>query len=305
MPDYGRPTDANGDNHYELVVGVSDDQGYTTTKALMVRVVDDPSQGAMLLQVRALLQGAYRRPEALMADGLRLAGILPVTQPYGVAPFSYAGKEQINLDLVAVTGADAMVDWVLLELRSASDAAQVLAAKAVLVQRDGDLMDAATGESRLLFADVPPGQYYLALRHRNHLGVMTASPIQLKQGVVSIDFSDPATAVAGEHNRVMVDNKAMLWSGDLTHDHRLVLNGQGSDASHLLSRVLTDFTNLLFNSSYQVDGYLDTDLNMDGKTLFMGPANDANLLVGNVLTHPGNTGYVSNFIVQGGMALRP
>ncbi|MEZ5476637.1 MAG: cadherin domain-containing protein [Thiolinea sp.] len=203
VPDYEHPRDSNADNRYQLNVRVSDDQGYASSQALTVIVKDDPDNNGIRVSVRALLQGPFNTASGLMTDSLRSKGILPVTQPYGVEPFGYPGTEAINLDLALVEGNDAMVDWVLLEVRDALDPTVVRAARAALIQRDGDLMDAATGSTVLVFDDLPSGQYVLSLRHRNHLGVMTALPITLPVDQVPlVDFSQTATAVSGQHARL-------------------------------------------------------------------------------------------------------
>lgn len=307
-PDYSYPTDQNADNQYDVTVRVMDSQGYSSSQTLLIVVTDDPENNGINLSVKALLQGAFEASSGLMTDHLRSKGILPLLQPYSNAPFNYSGAEQINLDLALIEGNDAMVDWVLLELLSA-DTQQLVAAKAVLIQRDGDLMDAETGTAQLFFPAMEAGEYYLSLRHRNHLGVLTASPQALAGNTVNqIDFSNPTTTTRGEFNRMQLaandggEDLALLWSGDINHDNRLILSGTGNDLTQVLSKVLMAPENTAFNSSYQAGGYYDTDLNLDGVTLFTGPGNDSNILLGNILIHPANTAYAGNFIANGGLA---
>ena len=83
-----------------------------------------------------------RSVSGLMKDKLRTKGVLPVQHPYTGAPFNHAGGEEIKLELAEVSGNDAIVDWLLLELRAAADPLNIVATKAFMVQRDGDLMDA-------------------------------------------------------------------------------------------------------------------------------------------------------------------
>ena len=311
-PDYNSPRDSNSDNVYEVQVRVTDDQGYATKQLFKVTVVDDPEKNGVSLQVKAILQGAYDSATGLMRDDLRSAGILPVTQPYNKAPFDYEGAESINLDLVDMANEDAMVDWVMLELRNGNNASEVVASKALLVQRDGDLMDAATGSTTIDFTDLPSGDYFIGLRHRNHLGVSTASAVTLSGNSGIVDFSSPNTSVNGDNARLTVTTTAnqdttdvpqplsLLWSGDINQDQRIILNGVGSDLGKVLAAVLTDEDNAQISTSYQLTGYLDTDLNMDGVTRFTGPGNDVSNLLGNILLHPANDALISNFIIVGG-----
>ncbi len=299
-PDFEAPADSNHDNVYELELGVTDKAGYSSFSNLTVVVTDDKSEGVSL-SARVLLQGAYESKTGLMQDDLRITGVLPVAQPYTLAPFAYAGTEQINLDLVTPTGADAIVDWVLLELRAANTSTTILARKAVLVQRDGDLVDAQTGQTQQVFAGLPDGNYQVSVRHRNHLGVMTAASVALTSANTLLDFTLAATPVQGQNARYVNGTLALLWAGDIQHDERLILDGVGNDRNQILSAVLLSKSNTGLNSNYRLSGYQPSDLNMNGETVFMGPGSDTNVLLGNVLLYPGNTKALSNFIVNGGM----
>ena len=57
--------------------------------------------------------------------------------------------------VTAVTGSDAIVDWVFVELRNASGNT-VVDSRAALLQRDGDVVD-VDGVSPLRFTQVDPG----------------------------------------------------------------------------------------------------------------------------------------------------
>lgn len=301
-PDFEAPLDAGNDNVYDIDVRVMDDQGLSSVSSLKIAVTDDKLNDGISLQTKVLLQGPYAGSTGLMQDSLRSLGLLPITQPYTADPFNYQGTEQLNLDLATVTGKDAIVDWVLVELRDAAQPNTVIAGKAALVQRDGDVIDATTGSTVLNFKGLAAGNYVVSLRHRNHLGVKTAAAVAFNTTPVVIDFSQTATLVAGAHARLESSSLALLWAGDVTHDARLILIGVGSDTNAILTTVLKAPKNLGLNSSYRLLGYLDTDLNMDGNTLFIGPSNDNNVLLGNVFLFPSNTNKNSNYIVVGGLA---
>ena len=254
------------------------------------------------LSVRVLLQGPYDANSGLMSGQLQVDSLLPVVQPYSVEPFSYVGNEQLSADVLAASGQDTVVDWMLLELRNTGTQENVVAQKAVVLQRDGDLVDATTGETALNFATVSAGNYQVSIKHRNHQGVVTISPSYLSVAVTLVDFSSPATQVQGEHARVTVDGFALLRGGDANQDGRLVAVGVGNDSNRLLSSVLLADGNAGFNASFQQQGYLVTDFNLDGRAVYSGPSNDNNLLLTNVLIHPDNIGFSANFIVGSGVA---
>lgn len=299
-PDFEAPLDSNNDNVYELDVRVMDAQGLSSVSSLGIVVTDDQQNDGISLQTRALLQGPYRADTGLMQDNLRELGLLPMTQPYNKSPFNYAGSEQLNLDLAMVTGKDAVVDWVLVEIRAPNEST-ILASKAALIQRDGDIVDPVTG-SRSLNFKLEAGDYWVSLRHRNHLGVRTSQVLALSSSRGMVDFSQTATPVFGKAARLESNNLALLWAGDVNHDERLIAAGINSDSAEIFNEILKAPSNINLNSSYRLSAYFDTDLNMDGDTLFMGPSNDTNVLLANVLLFPTNTNKNSNYIVVGGLA---
>lgn len=300
-PDFEKPIDADKNNIYALDVRVMDDQGLSSVRSLKLAVIDDQLNDGVALQTKALLQGAYISSTGLMQDSLRTLGLLPMVQPYAASPFNYSGTEQLNVDLATVTGKEALVDWVLIELREAANPKVVVASKAGLIQRDGDVIDASTGAAVLHFP-VAAGNYFVSVQHRNHLGVRTATAIALAAQAVVVDFSQATTPVAGTHARLESTGLALLWAGDANQDGRLIAMGIGSDTGALLNVIFKAPQNINLNGSYRLSGYLATDLNMDGVTLLMGPGNDANILLGNVFLFPSNKDKNANYIAVGGLA---
>jgi hypothetical protein len=50
-----------------------------------------------------------------------------------------------------------------------------------------------------------------------------------------------------------------------------------------------------------LQGYLPSDLNLDGKTLYVGPDNDVNTLLANILLSPQNSTSSTNYILSGSL----
>ena len=96
---------------------------------------------------------------------------------------------------MSVAGSNAIVDWVFLEVRDGIDNNTVVATKYALVQRDGDVVSCIDGVSPVYLSCVCPGNYYVSIKHRNHLGVMTAATMSLSATTSSYDFSDPMANV--------------------------------------------------------------------------------------------------------------
>jgi hypothetical protein len=132
------------------------------------------------LNVKAFLEGPF--DGVRMSDGLRNGELLPTSHPY--SGFGHSGTESVVAAVFEEDDQDdAIVDWVLLELRPAASPATVLHRRAALIQRDGDVVD-LDGTSQVRFIAVFEGEYHVAIRHRNHLGAMTADVVALSNSPV-------------------------------------------------------------------------------------------------------------------------
>ncbi len=133
---------------------------------------------------RIFLEGAYRSASGTMSTALLQQDRLPLTQPYQGAPFNYDGDEAVNAVPAGV------VDWVLLELRSELPDFTLVAQRAAFVTAQGNVVD-LDGSSAVSFENLPGGTYYLVVRHRNHLAVMSATALNFQPGAtVNYDFTD-------------------------------------------------------------------------------------------------------------------
>ncbi|NND33941.1 MAG: hypothetical protein HKN76_15235, partial [Saprospiraceae bacterium] len=82
-----------------------------------------------------------------------------------------------------------------------------------LLQRDGNLV-AADGTSDLTLK-IGKGQYYLALNHRNHLGMMSAGPISMGYTATTpIDASLLTFTTYGINATKTMSGKQVMWTGD-------------------------------------------------------------------------------------------
>ncbi len=231
------------------------------------------------------LQGPSLNPnigeETLMRDDLRVNDLIPTTSPY---------TDNLNCDssVFNTIGPNAIVDWVWVELRDGSNASTIVASRSGLVQRDGDIVD-VDGLSDLSFP-VSSGNYYIALNHRNHLGIMSSAPIALSESATVVDFSDGSTDTFGSNAQVILpDGSRALWAGDINGDGKINFIGTSNDTNILRDTILNDPINIIFQSfSFNVSGYSNVDVNLNGVGSFIGSSNDTNVLRDNVLGHPIN-----------------
>lgn len=238
----------------------------------------------MSIAPKALLSGPYQSSTGLMTDSLRVQGLIPLTEPYSTAPFYFvqlagSGGETTTPAVLNVSGSNAIVDWVYIEIRSASNMNTVIATKNALLQRDGDIVG-VDGVSPLNLSMLTQGNYYVSVKHRNHLGVMTASPITLNYGTQSVDFTSiPLHTISSIINNGPANftgSVQLLWSGDPNHNKNVKYNGSVNDKDPILITVGMGTPN---NTVY---GYRLEDLNMDGKIRYNNTDNDRLIILNNV-----------------------
>lgn len=220
------------------------------------------------LNVRVVLDGPYNGGTELMNDALRATGRLPLRDPYRLNGYPHNGGNYSDraATIPSTVGVNAVVDRVVVELRHATNAAQVLATRHVWVQRDGDIVD-MDGTSPVRFT-LPLGSYHVAIRHRNHLAVMSATPLTLGNTVASIDFSSPTTATFGTNARRIAGGVARLWCGNSTFDHQVKYVGLNNDRDPILARIGGSIP------TATVEGYFVEDVNLDGVVKYAGEDND-------------------------------
>jgi len=256
------------------------------------------------LKGKTILQGALigSNDPDLMRDDLRKANLIPLIEPYtDLAEFEHigaSGGETLKEELLTIEGPDAIVDWVLLELRSRLDKNHVVATAVGLVQRDGDIIS-SKGDSLIVFPSAIPSNYYVAIRHRNHVCLLSNSTQTFTNDNVPIlDFTKPTTVSITDAG-AMMDMGLAMWAGDLNQDNAVIFQGPHNDVFYMFLAVLTDSANTNSITNFVSHTYSVADFNLDGKVIFQGPNNDNSALLFNtILTHPANEGYFSNFILQ-------
>ncbi|HMQ75169.1 MAG TPA: hypothetical protein PKE21_01590 [Flavobacteriales bacterium] len=220
-----------------------------------------------LLALKVLLEGPYDIGTGLMADPLRALGLLPFNEPYTAMGHAPSGALSTAPGVLAVSGPDAIVDWVLVELRDPVQPAVVVDARSALLQRDGDVVD-VDGSSPVLFCDQDDVPFKVAVRHRNHLGVMTAADHVLSGIPLSIDLSLGTTAVFGTGARHTVGGVELLWQGNVRYDGVVKYTGTNNDRDPILVRIGGLVPTATLN------GYWPEDVNMDGTVKYAGAGND-------------------------------
>lgn len=136
------------------------------------------------VKAKVFLKGAYNNATGLMSTALStVSPLMPLNQPYNVAPWNYTGTE--SLSSIPST----MTDWVLVEIRSASSPSSApIERKAAVLLNNGNIQD-IDGTLGVKFSNLTSGTaYYIVVRHRNHVAVMSASTVTLPNAT-AYDFT--------------------------------------------------------------------------------------------------------------------
>lgn len=260
---------------------------YTTNNQMITipAVTWNPGDCGANVSIRAALQGTLPSG-TLMGDSLRVHGLLPLAEPYSALGYSYTGLNpgaSTAQALLNVAGNNAIVDWVIVELRNSANAAQVMFSRPALLQRDGDVID-LDGDNYVNFPNAS-GSYYVAIRHRNHLGVMTSTTRSLTQTPVVVDLRSASTSCYGTAPRAQVGSVYCLWCGDGNGNGTLAYTGANNDRDPILIAIGGSTPNNAVSNVYD-----RRDTNLDGVIKYTGANNDRDVILLNVgSTTPNST----------------
>jgi hypothetical protein len=234
------------------------------------------------LSVRVFLQGAYDENTGLLTDDLRAQSFIPTTSPYIDA------LQITDANVLNATGSNAIVDWVFVEVRDRNLSELVLAEQSALLQRDGDVVG-LDGLSPLAF-DLFPGEYFLSVSHRNHLGVISNTAEVLSKDSFVLDFTNGNVAAKGGINGrwQFGDGALAMIAGNASGDNRVNLLGANNDRLTLRNAILNDPGNFFGTVGYNISGYSNFDVNMDGSALIIGENNDSLYILNIIRTAEGN-----------------
>jgi len=264
---------------------------------------------AVTLNLKVLLQGPlFGVSDGLMRDDLRTMGNIPLNQPYSAAlnaRFTHVGGGGTEVTTQAVLNANAgtanaIVDWVFVEIRSQANIQTVIRTVSALVQRDGDIVAADGGA-----LNVPglPASFYVAIKHRNHFGALATDVQAVTAGAVAVDFTTLANddlfslpGYSGQEAMATVNGVRALYTGNANFDTQVKYDGAANDRQTAAGQVLSfpDNTAQILNYA-NTTGYFSGDVNMDGKVLYDGANNDRQLILNIILTYPLNQNTLINY----------
>jgi len=291
------------------------------------------------LNLRVYLAGALinnggatgSNSEPLMRDDLRSNTLatgtptryIPDEEPYtALAGFTHVGNgggETATATAFDDRGQDSVVDWVFIEFRDSADNTVVLETQSAFVQRDGDVV----GVDGISPIEIPGSvsTAYVVVRHRNHLGVMTAAAEDLRADP-TVDFSDNNAGGSGVFNfgtshpapgassfdytglsqqttfagTALPGGVSAMWFGNPVNNDKIKYTSPGDDNFRLFANIILFPGNSTGASNFDLGfGYGEGDLDMNGKIKYTSPNDDTFFIFQQVLLYPLNTNGVSNF----------
>jgi len=195
------------------------------------------------VSAKVFLEGPF--DTGSMLTTLLSSGHLPLVHPYGGAPWNYGGSESVT----SIPGS--VVDWILVEIRSSTEASSIVANRAAFVKSDGNVVD-LDGISPVKF-EIAAGEYYICIHHRNHLSIMSVAAHAISSSTELYDFTASLNAAYSAGPAAMKDlggGSFGMFSSDA--------NGDGQVTS-------SDFNVFLPAAKAAETGYHMADWNLDGQ----------------------------------------
>jgi hypothetical protein len=243
--------------------------------AQQVHVTVSPGDCGVNVRLRTALAGALPTG-TVMTDHLRASGLLPLVEPYCALGYSFTGTSPgiaVAPSMFNTTGNQAIVDWVIVEVRQPSAPFAILHSRPALLQRDGNVIDA--DGSSYINAPLPPGTYRFTVRHRNHLGVMTGPlACSLDPTNTLIDLRSTSTSTFGTNALTTVGPLRCMWPGNTNFDGQVRYSGTGNDRDVVLIAVGGSTPSNTSNNVYSA-----ADINLDGVVKYTGPDNDRDIIL--------------------------
>ncbi len=221
---------------------------------LIYHKTDDPALGlvsfrafGLTVNAKVFLQGPYSG--SAMTIALATAGYIPLGQPYTAAPFSYSGTEAVGSTAVFTT--NSITDWVLIELRLTATGAAV-DRRAALLKNDGTLLD-IDGFPSIVFSTATAGNYFIVVKHRNHLAIMSAAAVALPNASAYDFTTAQAQAYGINPMKLLATGIYGLIGGDANADGYI----NGTDFNVYNPRFVAVASGYNERSDFDLSGHVD------------------------------------------------
>ncbi|HMT95356.1 MAG TPA: hypothetical protein PKC62_01600 [Ferruginibacter sp.] len=223
------------------------------------------------INASAIIRGPWNSGASQMNTTLNTNNVIPLNQPYNVTPFNYTGTESV----ASIPNAN-VVDWILVELRKPSsglpedaNSASIIGRKAGFLLNDGTIVD-IDGVTPIAFDISKQGPSFIAIRHRNHLGILS----NIIPSNITGNFDNDFTALANCYKNPFANSDPLvllggasgkygMWAGD-ANKNNLVNGTDLSIVNNGIAGSASGYINSDINLSSSLNG---TDLSITNNTL--------------------------------------
>ncbi|MGE5435760.1 MAG: beta strand repeat-containing protein [Syntrophothermus sp.] len=191
----------------------------------------------VVANLKVFLQGPFNVDS--MRTNLWQSGVIPLNSNlvYPTSIYNYS-------ESVVTTIPNNVVDWVLVELRNTTTT-KVLT-RAGFIKSNGSIVD-IDGISPLKFSNLNNGDFYIVVRHRNHLAIMSSNLIPLSASSSLYDFTTALDKAFGTNSMKDLGNATIfgMYAGDSDGNEIINSNDYNGVGTNLFS-----------------NGYLRFDINL-------------------------------------------
>jgi hypothetical protein len=196
--------------------------------------VTNSNETNILAKVKVFLEGPYDATGDTMTTSLNTGGYIPTTSPYSEDFRTVASIPQH------------VTDWVLLQIRSQATGS-AMASKSAFLRKDGIIIN-DDGSAAQINEDEIAGDYYIVIRHRNHLAVMSKTAQSLSASTSeNYDFTTAVSQYYGEDAKQIEPGVYGIYSSDV--------NASGTVDANDRSATWNDRNK---------NGYYNSDCNLSG-----------------------------------------
>ena len=237
------------------------------------------TSAGITLNAKVCLESAFDNDVAgvEMITDLNVLDLIPTETPYGMSPWFHSSYNDYTLeadildpDLNPGTADEIFVDWVLVEVyKDINGTMTFMDAQSGLIHFNGTIYD-SSGYQGIVFPELEAGNYYVNIKHRNHLPIGSENPIALSDSFDSNTYNiDFTSAAAGneyldEGTLIPVPfvipgaSAKCMRAGNINGD----LNIDAADETDFATSIAAVVSGPLDNTALL--GYLNTDVNFDG-----------------------------------------
>ena len=200
----------------------------------------------IVLDIQVYLEVPFQSPWE-MHTSLAESGSIPLIQPFNTAPWNYTGIESVD------SIPEYIVDWVLVEFHDATNAASVsnetlIGRQAAFLDSWGYIVTADNSYNEIVFNHSFNQSLFVIIYHRNHLPVLSATPIFFNWGYFNYEFPDGPEQAYNSGQKDLGNGYFGMIAGDANADG-----------------VVDAADKALWQSQTGKSGYLPEDFNMDGQ----------------------------------------